>query len=1372
MAGAQTSETLARQMRKRLAELVDDFVRQIKELPSYSVFAEPVLRQSARQLYEALIEGLETGDAQLLIAHAVDQATRRRQQGVTQKELDQVAEIFAKTTQDSVAQLKIDDVPSAQAAIKPLLDSLGSAFKAEQAEAADDAPAPKRRSRRKKSPSLAKKPATRSGGKRMTNRHENEFDHESILEQLQQQARQLETSAQVSRQLTAALDLNELLLQVVELIKNTFDYYHVHIYLLDIESGYLIMREGTGEVGQTLKARGHRIESGRGMVGTVAKSGEPLLTPDVSKIENWLPNPLLPETKSELTVPLKIGDRILGVLDVQSDEVGGLTETDLALMESLAQQTAVAVQNAILFRETRAVSIISRAVSSGLGMEEFFSAVSRELRAVLDFDYMTVATYYEIVGQVELVGVEDRTDVDIPLEEGVQLPIDLCIPGMAIQQGRSIIVPNLEAEPFSTFIDAEILVKNGMRSQVSVPLQTRGQIVATINFVSREELAFTAADAHLMEQISGQLASALENAQIFENIQQMVEERASESVVFRAMVENASEAIALGNVQQILTYANPAFYALHGYDPETDDLTRRSLTSFIVSEDEGAFSDEVRDHILGGGMWRDEVQHRRKDGTLFQALTTFFAVRDEAGEPIAVAALIRDVTAERKIMAISQVASSTPDLDRLAPLVLEEIAADTDIDRAVLILYDQVTDDGPESMSVIAVYDPETGGERIVDEHLQAQDSPFSTIVYHERSAVWVADVATDERLFEQGRELLLRHNIVAMLALPIMVRDAVVGMVAIDWRKPVDLSYDQISLYQVMVNQVSTAVENARLVAQQQQALEETLDRRVREVTTSIEVGQAIATAPELDELFNRVVTLIKERFGYYHAHVYQIDREQNELEMMAGYGEPGRIMRERGHRIPMGRGLTGTAATTGQTVRVDDVSKQEAWLPNPLLPDTKSELAVPIKLGDEVLGVLDVQSDQLAGLSEDDELLLLGLCGQIAVSIQNTQILSNVQHLVEERTRQVAMFQALAENSVDAIGLVDAEGTLTYVNRAFGRVFGFDVSLDKVVGQSFYALLEEGKEALAKLREEASATGRAQLDLRYLRQGGDVFFGETIELPIVSEQGEPMATAYLVRDVTDRQRLERITREIARASGLRELASSVLIGLIEGTGIDHAALVLYDEVEDGSPTTGSYVATYDHEADEVAFPGQHFLVAQFPVTERLYTEQQAIRIDSPRDAQLDKNSREFMKRYQYGAGLLLPIISREHAIGFVILALHETVAFTAAQAQGYQTIVNQVGAAIENANLQAVQQLQLMNTIRRLGQQVATVTEVAQEISAAPALEETTSAYTASIPKRRRSLSPRRPVSAAPGSRNAASASRSAMAWSARPSRQESPS
>ncbi len=186
---------------------------------------------------------------------------------------------------------------------------------------------------------------------------------------------------------------------------------------------------------------------------------------------------------------------------------------------------------------------------------------------------------------------------------------------------------------------------------------------------------------------------------------------------------------------------------------------------------------------------------------------------------------------------------------------------------------------------------------------------------------------------------------------------------------------------------------DRKRLVQQIQEALE----RRGRQVQTSTEVAQEIAAAPALDELFNRVVTLVKERFGYYHAQILRYDPAQDAVVLVAGYGAAGRTMLAAGHKVVMGRGVVGTAAASGASVLASDVLQDQDWRPNPNLPDTQGELAVPIKLRDQVLGILDVQSDRVNALTLDDQLLLEGLCGQIAIAIQNTQLLQQTRHRVQ---------------------------------------------------------------------------------------------------------------------------------------------------------------------------------------------------------------------------------------------------------------------------------------------------------------------------------------------------------------------------------------
>jgi GAF domain-containing protein/HAMP domain-containing protein len=178
----------------------------------------------------------------------------------------------------------------------------------------------------------------------------------SLEQRVANRTQRLEMLATLSERLTAILDFEQLLTELVNQVKESFDYYHAHVYILDDNRQNLVMTAGAGQAGAEMKAQGHHIplNAPTSLVARAARSSEIVWVDNVREAEDWLPNPLLPDTYAEMAVPIILEGQVVGVLDVQEDEIAGLDEGDANLLRSLANQVAVAIRNARLFAEARA----------------------------------------------------------------------------------------------------------------------------------------------------------------------------------------------------------------------------------------------------------------------------------------------------------------------------------------------------------------------------------------------------------------------------------------------------------------------------------------------------------------------------------------------------------------------------------------------------------------------------------------------------------------------------------------------------------------------------------------------------------------------------------------------------------------------------------------------------------------------------------------------------------------------------------------------------------------------------------------------------------------------------------------------------------
>ena len=299
----------------------------------------------------------------------------------------------------------------------------------------------------------------------------------SLEQRVADRTRALETSGEISRQLTTILDLDELLRYVVNRIQKEFDFYHTHIYLIDEETEDLVMVEGSGEVGQQLKARGHRLQAGQGIVGTVASTNEHFLSNNVNEVLNFVRNPLLPDTNSELAVPLRKGEQVLGVLDIQSEKLNYFTPADVALMQSIANQTAIAIDNARLLAESQ---------TTLREVERLNRRLTRE-------------GWHETV-------------------EGVATPGYRFIGGT-----RSKIAPVTDtwSAPMKQAALKKQLVKSksagngdGQKVELAVPLLLRGEVIGVVDVKRDETLDWAAEEVAAVEAVANQVALALENARL------------------------------------------------------------------------------------------------------------------------------------------------------------------------------------------------------------------------------------------------------------------------------------------------------------------------------------------------------------------------------------------------------------------------------------------------------------------------------------------------------------------------------------------------------------------------------------------------------------------------------------------------------------------------------------------------------------------------------------------------------------------------------------------------------------------------------------------------------------------------------------------
>jgi GAF domain-containing protein len=283
----------------------------------------------------------------------------------------------------------------------------------------------------------------------------------------------------VARDAAVILDVDELLDQTVRLISDRFGFYHAGLFLLDDVGEYAVLQAASSEGGRLMLARRHRLKVGEvGIVGYVAASGEPRVALDVGEDAVFFDNPDLPQTRSEMTLPLRVRGEIIGVLDVQSRESNAFTDEDVTILQTMADQVALAIQNARLMDDLeRAIRELE--VAQGRYVEEAWQDVALGAGRVPGYRYRH-AGVEPVAGQ----------------------------PSEALRAWR-------EGRPVMTGDSGK---GDGQDAVLAVPMKLRGQVVGALNLRFEGE-PISDETVEMVEEIADRLALALENARLLEDTQ-------------------------------------------------------------------------------------------------------------------------------------------------------------------------------------------------------------------------------------------------------------------------------------------------------------------------------------------------------------------------------------------------------------------------------------------------------------------------------------------------------------------------------------------------------------------------------------------------------------------------------------------------------------------------------------------------------------------------------------------------------------------------------------------------------------------------------------------------------------------------------------
>lgn len=464
--------------------------------------------------------------------------------------------------------------------------------------------------------------------------------------------------------------------------------------------------------------------------------------------------------------------------------------------------------------------------------------------------------------------------------------------------------------------------------------------------------------------------------------------------------------------------------------------------------------------------------------------------------------------------------------------------------------------------------------------------------------------------------------------------------------------------------------------MAEQLQSLYSELERRVDERTADLrrrttqlqaaaQVAREAAEIRDVEALLDETVQLVSDRFGYYHTAIYLLDEARDYVVLRAASSEGGRRMLAQGYRIAATEaGIVSHVIVTGQP-RIAATVGEEGFLRVTGLEQTSSEMVLPLKVRGETIGVLDVQSTEVAAFSDEDIAVLQTVADQVALAIGNARLLAEAQ----DRLRQITVL----------LGQSDREGWRRLAAEHPDWRYVYD---GIEIREGGAAELPSAGQIRVPLRVRQDIIGQLSISLRDRFPSAE---DEALAQAVVEQAGLALESARLFQDtqrtLAEIEALYAANRRLTTAISVSDVADAI-VDCVADTEADGCVVVQFDYAETGEPEALVYLRTWRRTRKPEFQSG-----LRLPITQSPFPFEMLSSFWTVSDVRLDAGLPESARRVFLDTGVLaltnVPLRSRDRIIGQVVVLREQPEPFSSGAIRLYEMLSDQAAVALERAQL-----------------------------------------------------------------------------------------